>query len=237
MLHIGNKSINLAVKKASVLYIGTRKMGPIIPFESSTGKTLHLWDVIGETTLKAVVYTFFTDNNNNRYAVCCTCGGIGRYRWGDNGSVGSPYPQYSSGADAYKAKVSATWFMDEIKKHRTISSDAFGYCNGKSLIVEGITYKGLLPNMYELKEIWNNRSTIASFRSNESEKWSIENWIFGGTDYRHAWSAAEESSYYAWCISQYGGYSNGSGPKYNFPMGVIPIFEIPVDENGRVITN
>ena len=36
MLHIGNKSINLAVKNAGVLYVGSRKMGPIIPSEESS---------------------------------------------------------------------------------------------------------------------------------------------------------------------------------------------------------
>ena len=30
MLHIGNKDINLAVQGAGVLYVGSRKMGPII---------------------------------------------------------------------------------------------------------------------------------------------------------------------------------------------------------------
>lgn len=36
MLHIGNKSINLAVKNAGVLYVGSRKMGPIISSEESS---------------------------------------------------------------------------------------------------------------------------------------------------------------------------------------------------------
>lgn len=31
MLHIGDKEINLAVKNGTVLYVGSRKMGPIVP--------------------------------------------------------------------------------------------------------------------------------------------------------------------------------------------------------------
>ena len=70
MLHIGNKDINLAVQGAGVLYVGSRKMGPVINESSEPtpgGTILHQYDRVDG---KATVAGFWTDGNGQRYAVC-----------------------------------------------------------------------------------------------------------------------------------------------------------------------
>jgi hypothetical protein len=56
MLHIGNKNINLAVKNAGVLYVGTRKMGPII----NESETRDVMFVVASTnaSLNKIFYSY-----------------------------------------------------------------------------------------------------------------------------------------------------------------------------------
>lgn len=243
MLHIGNKDINLAVQGAGVLYVGSRKMGPVIgeSGEPTTGgTTLHQYDRVNG---KATVAGFWTDGNGQRYAVCVV---DAAYRsgsvmaWGAYGTD-TMLPSYTSSSAALAAGESGTYNTDIILNNYT-STDypAFNFAkNACTVTLDNQNFESCLPNLVELKMLYDDRTTLDTYDptlSSYSSR-SLTEFSFGGWEStKGAWSSNEYSNYWSWLI-----YSNGnlgSDNKHNSSFfGVCPIIEIPVDENGTVITN
>ena len=238
MLHIGNKSINLAVKKAGVLYVGTRKMGPIIDESSEptpSGTVLHLYDRVDG---KATVAGFWTDGNGQRYAVCVA---DAAYRTGgqlwSNSTVDTPLPNYTKRLEALATTDSATFNMDTIRANYTLSDyPAFNLAYSNTIELDGVTYNGLLPNASELQMIYNDRTTLDTYDETLSSypSNSLTTWNINGNSRDYCWSSTEYGSARVWIETNTGSFSSGNDKHAN-NYGVIPIFEIPVDENGRVM--
>ena len=300
MLHIGNKSINLAVKNAGVLYVGTRKMGPIIPSEESSADnfvtqsgdtivtssgtplaidgisslttapsitdtqltfaddgnstvsfsmqqlkdyvspapatTLHQYDRVDG---KATVAGFWTDGNGQRYAVCVADAAYrsgGQY-W-SNSQSDTLLPNYGSWSAALKATESATFNMDTIRNNYNLSDyPAFNSAYSKTITLDEVTYNGLLPNAAEVQMIWSARVTLDTYDTTLTEypNNKLRTWNIGGNSLERCWSSNEYKSTSAYNRGITSDHWN-SNYKNTMPIGVIPIFEIPVDENGTVIT-
>jgi hypothetical protein len=236
MLHIGETQVNLGMPNANVLYFGETKMGPIIGESSSPSpsKPLEQWDRVDG---KATVAGFWTDGNGQRYAVCVADAAYrsgGQY-W-SNKTTNTPLPNYDSDSAALAAGESATCNMDTIRGNYDLSTyPAFNSAYSKIITLDGVTYNGLLPNAAELQMIFTNReyldtldTSLVDYPNNSLMTWDIED-----NSNFYCWTSAEYGSPGAWLLSSFGTLDISS--KHVDGCGVIPIFEIPVDENGRVM--
>jgi hypothetical protein len=232
MLHIGETQVNLGMPNAKVLYFGETKMGPIIGESSSPSpsKPLEQWDRVDG---KATVAGFWTDKNGQRYAVVVA---DAAYRTGDqqwsNKKVNTPLPNYTRAAVSAVGE-SATFNMDTIRgKYDLTTYPAFNSAYSNTITFEGVTYNGLLPNASELQMIHDNREYLDTLDTSlvDYPDNSLTTWNIGGNSSSRCWSSNEYTSDDAWYIA-----SGTLQSVKNNRLGVIPIFEIPVDENGRVM--
>lgn len=197
--------------------------------------TLHQYDRVDG---KATVAGFWTDGGGQRYAVCVV---DAAYRsWGQKWStvvVDTSLPNYSSSEAVLAAGESGTYNTDTILNNYTATDyPAFNVArNACTVTVDNQTFASCLPNTAELQMIWNVRATLDTYDTTLSEypSYSLSTWNMGLNSGSRVWSSSEYSSGIAWAFKS-SGYcdwfteSNGDG--------IIPIFEIPVDENGTVIT-
>jgi hypothetical protein len=195
--------------------------------------TLHQYDRVDG---KATVADFWTDGNGQRYAVCVV---DAAYRsgstmiWGR--TVDTLLPDYPDFNNAYGATESGTYNTDTILNNYTPTDyPAFNFArNACTVTVDNKTFVSCLPNFRELYRLRLDKVTLDTYDptlSNYSSR-SLTNFRFGGAG---AWSSNEYNSNYAWCLgpSDYGNGVIKSSQSY----GVCPVIEIPVDENGTVIT-
>ena len=250
MLHIGDKDINLAVQGAGVLYVGSRKMGPIINESGEptpSGTVLHLYDRIDG---KGTVACFHTDLSGIRSAFI-VLDSIYRIRSSNIYPRGT-YPEMGYPSDDLnilleEGRESATYWTDifeyDIDTPQSIARQS------TSLILDDKTYDAQLPNVYELNTIMQNRVILDSLDTSLSDdSISLENLYLGDGSGKtnRLWSSIPTTTS--------GGFSGlrlfniairtGQEPYWvqaavntTVVSGIIPIIEIPVDENGKVITN
>ena len=203
-----------------------------------SGTILHQYDRVDG---KATVAGFWTDGGGQRYAVVVADAAYrsGHQHW-SNETVDTPLPNYTYASEpvTLTATESATFNMNTIRSNYDLSTyPAFNSSYSNTITLDGITYNGLLPNAAELLMIWNDRTTLdtydttlSSYSNNSLSKWNI-----GGNSNSSCWSSVEFGQRPAWTK----GHSDLWIPdaKNEVYKGVIPVFEIPVDENGTVITN
>ena len=236
MLHIGETQVNLGMPNAKVLYFGGTKMGPIIGESGEptpSGTVLHLYDRVDG---KATVAGFWTDGNNQRYAVCVA---DAQYRSGDKwwseSEVDTLLPNYTSSEAALAAGESGTYNTDTILDNYTATDyTAFNVArNACTVTVDNKIFTSCLPNLKELDMLYQDRTaldtydpTLSSYSSRSLSTWNIE-----GTSKYICWSSTESNLGAGWSLE------SGSLKKYTkyYSFGIIPIIEIPVDENGRVM--
>ena len=236
MLHIGETQVNLGMPNAKVLYFGGTKMGPIIgeSGEPTPGGTiLHQYDRVDN---KATVAGFWTDGNGQRYAVCVADAAYRSRQLWSNDRVDTPLPNYMpNSASLATSTESATFNMDIIKSNYNLSTyPAFNSAYSKTLTLNRITYNGLLPNASELQMIYNDRATLdtydptlTEYLNNDLTTWKIE----GNSS--SCWTSVESDYWLACHLGFDGKWYRADNNRKNY--GIIPIFEIPVDENGRVM--
>lgn len=236
MLHIGKTQVNLGMPNAKVLYFGETKMGPIIgeSGEPTPGGTiLHQYDRVDN---KATVAGFWTDGNGQRYAVCVV---DAQYRsWGQMWSESDEdtlLPNYSSSSEALASGESGTYNTDTILNNYTATDyEAFNVArNACTVTVDNKTFTSCLPNLKELDMLYQDRNTLDTYDptlSSYSQN-SLSSWNIGGNSYYICWSSTEAKLNAGWSLE------SGSLKKYTkyYAFGVIPVIEIPVDENGRVM--
>ena len=136
---------------------------------------------------------------------------------------------YTTGNEALNAKESGTYNTDYIKVNYFTddkSFAAFEHCwNVKPLNYNGETYECVLPNAYELQQIYDNRTELDALdptaEANSTKK--LSNWGVGSSN-ANVWSSNEFSSEKAWKLYSNGWYSEDK----NGVAGVIPIIEIPL---------
>lgn len=207
----------------------------VSPTPSAT--TLHQYDRVDG---KATVAGFWTDGNGQRYAVVVADAAYrsGHQTW-SNVTVNTLLPNYNSSTAALAADESGTWNTDTILNNYTPTDyPAFNIArNALTITVDNKTFASCLPNAAELQMIYNDRATLDTYDTTLTEYTnnSLTTWNIEGNSGGYCWSSVEYLYSLSWLL-----YSSGSwyyGEKNGYYHGIIPIFEIPVDENGTVITN
>lgn len=236
MLHIGETQVNLGMPNAKVLYFGETKMGPIIgesdePTPSET--ILHQYDRVDG---KATVAGFWTDGNGQRYAVCVVDAQYrsGGQEWGPTRTE-TPLPNYTSESAALAAGESGTYNTDIILNNYTATNyPAFNIArNACTVTVDDKIFVSCLPNLKELDMLYQDRNSLDTYDptlSSYSSR-SLSTWNIGGNSQYVCWSSTEPNLDQGWSLE------SGSLKMYTryYSFGVIPVIEIPVDENGRVM--
>jgi hypothetical protein len=198
--------------------------------------TLHQYDRVDD---KATVAGFWTDGNGQRYAVCVVDAAYRRNSqlWSSGGDT--PLPNYSSSSEALAAGESGTYNTDTIlNNYEARLYPAFNLArNACTVTVDIQTFTSCLPNASELQMIWNDRDildacdpTLSSYPYN-----SLSTWNFRDSSNSACWSSNEYSAGNAWSLGSSGLLVDNI--KRSYRCGILPIIEIPVDENGTVITN
>ena len=104
--------------------------------------------------------------------------------------------------------------------------EAFTFCrNAGNLIFNGKVYQFQLPNLYELQQIYNNRTDLEALdpTAGANTDKTLSNWSFGSIN-NYVWSSNENDIESAWGLDEYGDgiYDYKSASE----GGVCPIVEI-----------
>ena len=229
------------------LYIGETHGLSLMPIEESptpSGTTLHLYDRVDG---KGTVAGFHTDSFGDRSAFV-VLDSIYRIRSGSIYPRGT-YPEIGYPSDALNTLLqegneSATYWTD-IFEYDTDTPQSIAR-QSTSLTLDNKTYDAQLPNVYELNTIMQNRVVLDSLDTSLSnDSISLENLYLGdgSSKTNRLWSSVPTTTS--------GGYSGlrlfniairaGQEPYWvqaavntSVVSGIIPIIEIPVDENGEV---
>lgn len=173
---------------------------------------------------------FFTDANDNEYAIVCLDAQyrLASAKWTSNTGTVTNLTEYSMNGAAVDLIANtytdtATSNCDKILSWCTANSytsEAVSHCRSKSFVIDGTTYYGQLPNLCELFYICANRAEISNADTSKSSYSSLDI----ATLATRLWSSSQYSSTNAWYISNYG--SVGYGTK-TFSYFVAPVLEIP----------
>lgn len=258
--YICTNTTGVAITKGDVIYIAANSNLKLIDFSKTnrysfsgvalediaidaTGKVqasmpepvtgLKQFDRIDD---KATVAGFFTDENGTKYAVCVADANYrSRNRWGETTASGSPcVPAYNYDTDAMQSTKSSTQVEDNIiKVYSTDDYHAFRTYNN-ILTYNNVKYRSNVPTLYELKMVWDNRTTLDALDTHLSEypNKSLAIWRMSDstTANQYCWSCMQQSGTGYANRPVYVIYVNGtvSTQTYTNSNGVIPVFEIPV---------
>ena len=186
--------------------------------------TLKMGDRIGDM---ATVCRTYGNVSNGQYIFAVL---DAKYRtsgqWSsENVNTDIPNFTYSSidrfGLNELSATATQELISDNLDKY-----PAFELASQYTIKINGVEIKSVLPNAYELKYIYTNKDTLDTYDSSLSEfsQNSLSNWYIDGIF--ASWCCNEQSSEYAWALSNGGGWQQYAGKQGTF--GVIPIFEIPL---------
>ena len=200
----------------------------------SSATVLHLYDKVDG---KATVAGFWTDGGDQRYAVCVVDAEYrtGGQKWSNSITTDTTLPNYSSSSAALAAGESGTWNTDTILNNYTATNyPTFNIArNACTISLDNKTFESCLPNAAELQMIWNDRATLDTYDTTLTDypNNSLTSWHIGENSQFRCWSSVELTRNAAWFIKY-----NGSCDYTTKDLegGVIPIIEIPVDENGEV---
>lgn len=176
------------------------------------------------------------DSSTQRYAYFAL---DGNYRRGDINfadtstvveNAGLPIHDYSySQIASHLAEIteSATYTMNKIKAVGISNFPAFETANVASVSFNGQTYNGVIPNLIELKSIYDNRAAIDAVDVsgvNPLSEWSK----FDGTRKDFVWSATIRNINNAFGVRKSGAYYTSTTSGANFSFSMLTIIEIPV---------
>lgn len=161
---------------------------------------------------------FFTDANNNEYAVVCL---DAQYRLGSgeylsvNAAV-SGIPNYQN-QSVWGATETATTNTTAILATGTTS--ACTHCRSKSFTIDSVTYAGQLPTLKELVDIFGHRTAINT-QDTSAGQYSALVIPTNNT----AWSSSQYGTNEAWLLSNEGEvlYADKDGTGI-----IIPVLELP----------
>lgn len=192
--------------------------------ENDPNGVYSLGDRIGNI---ASFVCYYTDENNNKYAVFVLDAQYRSYGGLSNGDVWAQdtgLPNYSSSDDFINLSgnpLSATYCSNYITTSYSAEEfPGFAWCNNIILASLNITAK--VPNPYELKQIYDNKTTLDSIDPTVSDYSSKAL----NTVLSSAWTCYENNNYYFWFFAN-GGFGSGD-PKY-YEKNIVPVFEIPVE--------
>lgn len=235
----GNQFVVLSEKEnyQNYTYLGTVTIpqhniftGGVTPEPSvpDTPATLKFWDRIDN---KATVVGTYNSNDGKKYAFAVL---DAQYRGADIAwsteleEIDTSLPNYSS-SPTEQNKESATYNTDHIINNYTDKAiEAFTFCrNAGNLIFNGKVYQFQLPNLYELQQIYNNRTDLEALdpTAGANTDKTLSNWSFGSIN-NYVWSSNENDIESAWGLDEYGDgiYDYKSASE----GGVCPIVEIEI---------
>lgn len=135
--------------------------------------------------------------------------------------------QYAS--DGVNCIESATYYNDYVVNHITLSTvPAFQYCQNldRFLLADGKILQPILPNGYELNQIFNKRTEIDAYDpiiQGGSTSYNLTNWNFSNDK---VWCCLEKNANNAYYETSSG--TLGSSGYKTYSQGIVPIFELPV---------
>ena len=146
-----------------------------------------------------------------------------------------PRYYFTDMATALTRKESATWNTDTIINGAPTYSEtcpAFTLCRQVSININGQTYQGQLPNMYELYQIRANKETLDTFDPTLSDypNNSLSNWNMGDTSgYNYIFQSQYEIPNNNPANIELLTKTGTTYTRLTSSSGVIPVFEIPVE--------
>lgn len=191
---------------------------------------------------KATVATFWRDGNGQLYVVCVVDAAYrtGHQLWSSGSQSSEIY--YQNDTEALAAGKTATYIDNlMLNKYNATDIPAFNVAhNACTVTVDNKTFRSCLPNVRELQLIYAYRErldpldpTLENYPNN-----SLTTWNIGGNSNSGCWSSTEKDEghpYYYWKNSSGSSIMSEAWGYLNY-KGIIPVIEIPVDENGTVIT-
>lgn len=151
--------------------------------------------------------------------------------WGPRSTAIMPIEITSNPLDC---EESATYFNNYVINNLNISDcPLFNYCKnlGNFIVNPNIIIKSCVPNMLELKEIWNNRIFIDECDPSvidSTTPYNLQTWNFATGVVR---SCLEYNETRAWCVGGDGSLISSLSYGWDDKMqttGCCPIFEVPV---------
>lgn len=194
----------------------------------SSGKYALLDRVKDDNNVEiGTVCGFFTDANDMEYAVVCL---DARYRnwntqWCSANVEITNLPLYNNvkTSNIWGTKETATFntqkILDYCSSHSATSS-ACSHCRSQSFVIEGVTYNGQLPNVYEIVYINQYYNTIETMDTSASSQTSTN-----FSEARSFWGSNQSLSSSAWYIQTNG--IMGRNTKTGEYVMTCPVLEIP----------
>lgn len=127
--------------------------------------------------------------------------------------------------------LSGTWVMSQIKDLGITNYPLFEHANNISVSYNGNTYTAVVPNAYQLKQIWENRVFLDTLDASGEN--NLTAWTFGTRKRAYTCAIGQGNTGYttftSFIITSSGSVdSAGSLDGANFTSGYVPIIEIPV---------
>lgn len=205
------------------------------------GQSIPNWQLGDRLDGKATFVGYFDsvnpdDQSTQRYAYFALDGNYrtGNIIFADSSTVvenaGLPIHDYSMDEIAsHLAEIteSATYTMNKIKAVGISNFPAFESANGASVSFNGQTYNGIIPNLIELKAIYDNSAAIDAVDVsgvNPLSAWSK----FNGTRKDFVWSATISNINDAFGVRGSGAFYTSATSGANNSFSMLPIIEIPV---------
>ena len=234
---ISTTSTALSDIKSAIIAKGVTPSGNITTYATAIsqiggGGRYKLLDRIKDDSNNEIgtVCGFFTDANDNEYAVVCL---DAQYRlasaaWSSTSGTVTNLTEYSMNGAAVDLIANtytdtATSNCDKILAWCSAggyTSAAVSHCRSKSFVIGGITYYGQLPNLCELFYICANRAEISNADTSKSSYSSLDI----ATLASRTLSSSQCNSSNVWYIN-FTGYVYLSSKTYS--CFVAPVLEIP----------
>ena len=159
--------------------------------------------------------------------------------YGNNTTINNPLPQYTTNILALNAKESATYNTNTIlgtfPQLASDSSNNFYRARNAAIItINNIQYQSQLPNIYELQQIYLNRTeldskdpTISDYQNVALSSWNTDSWGYIGAHSSTSCIVYTNDYNSVWGIGR-----NGNTPdaqRAGTGGACIPVFEIPVE--------
>jgi hypothetical protein len=208
------------------LFVGNHLVSPVeIKEVEKSSRKYQLLDRVTDDSNNEIgtVGTFFTDANGVEYAVVVLDAKdrSASTQWSSTANTVTDLPSLNRAVSLFSNKNTATFNTQKILDWcatNNYTSTACSHCRNKSYVLDGITYYGQLPNIYELYTLLANYVSIDTLDNTSGYKLVnlLQNYI---------WASSQYGTETAWCINSYGNINTDNKAATGY--GVIPVLEIP----------
>lgn len=166
-----------------------------------------------------MVVGFFTDDNNQKYAVVCLNGNTRTSGVSLLSTVDESLPDDCMNETVYSCKKSGTYLTSML---RDIGSDAVDHCDNFVYYVDGFELTASIPNVIELIQIMQNRELINSSDPTEENPIILSQ----PQAYMGYWTSNTYNNGYGWVM--YNSFIRNM-PKSTL-FSLLPVLEIPLED-------